>query len=197
MKLFLAMLLSLLVAYLGYANNLGFESQSHNNVTHVQHQTHRDHIRGIINSHRAIRVFSGNGIDARHTQLIQAVLGRFKLFPGIHVQLVEDRTTADVVIFNWNNRINNCFIGFQPTDTDVVLLDIDKITEDLAFQIVFLHELGHWFGMRHVCRVRGERSECSPVGYGEAVLNPAIGYDTGYSEQFTQLDLNEFHRVVD
>ena len=41
--------------------------------------------------------------------------------------------------------------------------------------IVFIHELGHFLGMDHVCRSAGETRDftCSPVGYDpDSIMNP-------------------------
>jgi len=44
------------------------------------------------------------------------------------------------------------------------------------------HELGHFLGMRHVCRSAGEGGsyECSPVGFDRAsLMNPSVSLDPG------------------
>lgn len=63
------------------------------------------------------------------------------------------------------------------------------------------HELGHALGMKHICRQSGELTDCSPVGYGPAIMNPS-GIDTDPFEPMpaigyvpTDLDLAEFRRT--
>ena len=67
------------------------------------------------------------------------------------------------------------------------------------------HELMHAVGCSHVCRTAGEASDCSPVGFGPAVMNPRTAYGdsldpsdgtTGVAQGTpTQLDLDEFRRT--
>jgi hypothetical protein len=63
------------------------------------------------------------------------------------------------------------------------------------------HETGHFLGMQHICMQADEVPDCSPVGYGVAVMNPSIVYgDTAKNETVSQstptgLDLAEFRRV--
>jgi hypothetical protein len=65
---------------------------------------------------------------------------------------------------------------------------------DQQFRTVVVHELGHWLGMRHVCRTDGWTSDsCSPIGRGEAVMNPTTG-DTQSSIPGL-LDIMEYNRA--
>lgn len=65
------------------------------------------------------------------------------------------------------------------------------------------HEIGHALGMSHVCTHDGEASDCSPVGYGFAMMNPRLSYgdalDSGpndiASDAPTEFDLAEFRRT--
>lgn len=63
------------------------------------------------------------------------------------------------------------------------------------------HETGHFLGMQHICMQPEEASDCSPVGYGVAVMNPSVVYgDTAKNETVSQstptdLDLAEFRRM--
>lgn len=55
------------------------------------------------------------------------------------------------------------------------------------------HELGHFLGMRHICRSAGERGayQCSPVGYDRAsIMNPSIALDPGVAELLNGRDPN-------
>lgn len=67
---------------------------------------------------------------------------------------------------------------------------------DDAFRSIVSHEVGHAVGMQHVCRFAGESTFCSPVGYGDAVMNPTIRTDDAVPDDVpTELDLAEFRRV--
>lgn len=69
------------------------------------------------------------------------------------------------------------------------------------------HELFHAVtgSARHVCLYAGELPDCSPVGYGSALLNPRLSYGDAAdpAAQYndiatsvpTQLDLDEWRRV--
>lgn len=63
------------------------------------------------------------------------------------------------------------------------------------------HEIGHRLGMKHVCQVSDEVSDCSTVGFGIAMMNPSITYGddakaTSVSQSVpTSLDLAEFRRA--
>ena len=199
MKLFLAIFLSIFIAYIGYVSGISEPVQqttSYNQIT-----THRDRVRDILNSNRGVTIYLDQSIDARHAELIEETLGRFKLLSRrAHVRLVDSRSDADVVVYNWNNTWNETYVGFQPIGSDIVLLDVNKLYIDEGFQIAFMHEFGHWLGMKHICRWPNEVEECSSVGTGPAVLNPAIGYlinnDCNFTDFFTSLDFAEFRRAT-
>jgi len=66
-----------------------------------------------------------------------------------------------------------------------------------------IHELGHLLGMGHVCLEHREVADCSPVGYGYAVMNPQIAYGDAFDDMSvsvstdrpTDLDLAEYRRT--
>lgn len=188
MKRLFYLFFTLLVVYLGFTDLCCCTRGS---------QWRRQQIHDIVNSSRAIKVYIRPEIDQRYISLIQESLGRFNVLPGIRVAIVEDVSRADVIVYSWNNRINDNIIGLQPESSNQILLDIRRITEaggDRALQTVFMHELGHWLGMKHVCQHRNERRECSPVGYGWAIMNPVV--ENGFVTEFTTLDISEFRRIM-
>lgn len=46
----------------------------------------------------------------------------------------------------------------------------------LGLRTAVAHELGHMLGMQHICMAANELTNCSPVGYGPAIMNPNVSY---------------------
>lgn len=86
----------------------------------------------------------------------------------------------------------------------VVELDLSCMSEEEAVATAAGHEIGHALGLSHVCTEPGELPECSPVGYGPALMGPRLRRTTGLGEVFsgargypvpTALDRAELLRV--
>lgn len=86
----------------------------------------------------------------------------------------------------------------------VVELDLSCMGGDDAAAVAVGHSIGHALGLSHVCAVPGELLECSPVGYGPALMGPRLRRATGLGEVFsgalghpepTSLDRAELLRV--
>lgn len=119
------------------------------------------------------------------------------------------RDLADVTVAHFDSG-PRCELGAGRYTPIARLIEIDPVcTQGLLVQRAALaHEIGHWLGMRHVCRFAGEVQDCSPVGYGPAVMNPSLTYgddagptlDSAYvgpvpTFQPTELDLAEYLRA--
>lgn len=101
---------------------------------------------------------------------------------------------ADVVIRHWTFNCESLILGSYTAETNYTLIDPRCSITDQQFRAVVVHELGHWLGMRHVCRPDGRTSDvCSPVGRGEAVMNPTTAIDQ--SAMPNRLDIAEYNRV--
>lgn len=109
--------------------------------------------------------------------------------------VVSSTQRPDVLVRNWREPHNPRYLGYYYTNSNYILIDVDHIYSEEQLQATFMHELGHWFGMRHICLSMEEAyrsDDCSPVGYGVAIMNHAIQYER--VSRFTDLDIQEFHR---
>ena len=107
-----------------------------------------------------------------------------------------------VRIVRWHSPDCGSFgVGRHTLGTHVVEVDPACTTGPTALRAAVAHELGHALGMHHVCRQAGPREECSPVGHGDAMMNPQLGEFDAHGEytvpqdEPTALDLAEFRRV--
>lgn len=111
---------------------------------------------------------------------------------GVHGMVVDG--PADVVVRHWTFNCDSLILGSYTVETDYTLVDPRCITTDQQFRAVIVHELGHWLGMRHVCRPDGRTTDvCSPVGRGEAVMNPHT--EAAQSSIPSRLDIAEYNRA--
>lgn len=112
----------------------------------------------------------------------------------------EFASTADVVIRPFESP--GCALaGRHVVGTRVAEVDPACTPGDTAFRTAVAHEIGHVLGMRHVCRREGEAEDCSPVGYGPALMNPYLWEQKDpldpvpFTDSPTDLDLAEFRRT--
>lgn len=110
------------------------------------------------------------------------------------------RTTASIYLFNlyvlrWDGGLSTGNIGLYEYHSSFIRLDADSMESTNQLQSVFMHETGHWLGMQHVCTGREalQRTDCSPVGRGAAIMNPFVNSDT--APRFSALDKYEFYRA--
>ncbi|TXH11333.1 MAG: hypothetical protein E6R04_01765 [Spirochaetes bacterium] len=101
---------------------------------------------------------------------------------------------SDIVIRHWTFNCETLILGSYTSETNYALVDPRCSTTDQQFRAVVVHELGHWLGMRHVCRPDGKTTDvCSPVGRGEAVMNPNTSVNQVSIPN--RLDIAEYNRV--
>lgn len=117
------------------------------------------------------------------------------------------RSTARVIVQPFNSP--SCFVDAAHwiVGTRIVEIDPTCTSSDSAFRQAVGHEIGHALGMNHVCEREGDAPDCSPVGWGDAMMGPRIrkaddspGFTEVYSgalgfDEPTELDLAEFRRV--
>jgi hypothetical protein len=122
--------------------------------------------------------------------------------------LTDNRSDARVEIFLKELNCQRNGAAFYIVGTKEVWADPVCANSDKELQTMFMHEIGHAIGMLHVCRLseKNIRNDCSPVGYGIAVLNPELHYneDVGMNGngliplstiELQSLDFAEFNRV--
>jgi hypothetical protein len=101
---------------------------------------------------------------------------------------------ADVYLRRWTFHCDSMLLGTYVAETDFIYIDPRCSGSTTQFRAVIVHEIGHWLGMRHICRVDRKTSDaCSPVGFGDAVMNPTLNLDQ--SPIPGALDLAEYRRV--
>lgn len=111
------------------------------------------------------------------------------------------RSTARVIVQPYDSEGCTLGAGRWLVGSRVVEIDPTCTPGDTAFRQAVGHEVGHALGLQHCCRHEGEAADCSPVGFGDAMMNPSL---SGGGESFdpalandapTPLDLAEFRRV--
>lgn len=119
-----------------------------------------------------------------------------------------ERSTARVIVQPYNTA-RGCQLEAARWIFGTRIVEVDrtcKVSES-AFRQAIGHEIGHALGMNHICERAGDAVDCSPVGFGDAMMGPRIrqsddgpGFGEVYSgtlgfDEPTELDLAEFRRV--
>jgi hypothetical protein len=155
------------------------------------------------NGPRYIRVGYESSWSVQHRHWIHYTLDSLNEIGGPVFLLTSD--SYDVIIKSW--RTTNCMkmSAFYTPGTNSVSIDETCLNNELSFRSMAFHEIGHFMGMVHICRYAGERANCSPVGFGDAIMNPTVVFEnidvTGRTFQIysawqpTELDRREFFRT--
>lgn len=119
-----------------------------------------------------------------------------------------NRSVARIIVQPFDSQGCSLGAGRWEVGSRVVEIDPDCTPGDTVFRQAVGHEVGHALGMVHICQHAGDALDCSPVGYGPAMMNPQLGGGTpgtiGFHEAFsdalgedapTPLDLAEYRRV--
>ncbi len=100
---------------------------------------------------------------------------------GPTFQIVESNEDIYILRSNMVDDINQCgtnsAIVYQfdaIRNKKRIVIDPTCIRGELQFKTAFMHEIGHSLGMYHVCRANEQRSDCSTVGRGLAIMNPLL-----------------------
>lgn len=136
------------------------------------------------------------GFTGYELRLFHEALPSFSTM-DIRFVVTDNPGSADLIVKPWYNPdYSDGRVGLYPGGTNYVMIATSRLETDEQFRAILLHEIGHWMGLSHVCLFADvrDRSDCSPVGVGEAVMNPVIS--SQHVQQFTTLDIAEFHRSI-
>ncbi len=142
---------------------------------------------------RILRVGVDPNFKPREVEWIRHALTFFRV---LNITATVERTNVEVMVVRWYNEPNcaNGRLGEYHLGTNFVLIDPRCISGRQQFEAVVEHELGHWLGMRHVCRPNGRTTDiCSEVGRGIGIMNPYLDFD--HLLMPTPLDIAEYDRV--
>lgn len=142
---------------------------------------------------RQITVSFDSSFNSHHLALAKDAFLYLKYF-GVTSRLVFNNGNIRVVNFQ-DTSCSTEFLGFYISETDYIIINPTCIFDDFQFERVVIHEIGHWFGMEHICDYNGLTTDlCSPIGYGKAILNPFLEMDDNNLIP-TNLDLQEYSRT--
>ncbi len=124
----------------------------------------------------------------------QTMISALQSYRAVGVRFVPTYGEPSVAVHFWTNTDpTNTMIG-EWRYQNAIYIDPNRIISKQQLQAIILHELGHWFGLKHICVRPTELPTCYPIGYGEAIMNPFLSSDN--ITEFTSLDIAEFHRVL-
>jgi hypothetical protein len=152
-----------------------------------------------------VRVCLEPGVIPIHRLWIASAMSSLDELGGPKFSFSEGR--CEVTVRMWHAPECDHMAAYHITGTREIYIDPRCAVDELQFRTLFQHEIGHFLGMMHICTAANERPVCSPVGFGEAVMNPAINFQSFMNLnglryihrtpwQPTYLDRLEFQRVM-
>lgn len=133
---------------------------------------------GVHPRPRVVRVAIQPGVWDGQESLIRNTIASMGI-PGVRLEFVD--TNAHVRVIRWANlpcdppRPHCHARGCYEHPANVIYLDPAMLPADVVWIHVVIHEVLHYLGALHVCRVPHESPVCSTVGYGVAIMNPSVG----------------------
>jgi hypothetical protein len=147
-----------------------------------------------INAERTYTVRFDRRLSQDRIEAMEEIIPEFERI-GVHLVTTTNTHTPDVYVRFWINAFPlSDMIGLYIHGYNHIYIDPIRATTRIQLQRTFAHEVGHRFGLEHVCRYPYESkpTPCSNIGFGEAVMNPYIAPYT--TVRFTNLDLLEASR---
>lgn len=135
------------------------------------------------------------GFTVEEIECFKQTFPLFNSSLGLQQQLVAVDYNSQV----FDLTVENTELDLLTTDLgrhmggNIIRLATNRMSSNHQLKMVFMHEIGHWLGMQHVC-IGSEPierlDECSSVGLGLAIMNPYNNPTLGL--RFTELDRREF-----
>ena len=156
-----------------------------------------------------VRVFvAPEWLELDKVQIRQQLVNLDALGPSFVEAGEGGRSTARVIVQPMTSGAG-CFADAAHWIVGTRIVEIDRtcMVSESSFRQAVGHEVGHALGMLHICEREGDLPDCSPVGYGDAMMGPRLrptddapGFTEAYTgalgfDEPTDLDLAEFRRV--
>jgi hypothetical protein len=148
------------------------------------------------NNYRDIIVYIDSKFTFLEHEYIKEALNNLIYF-HIRAYPTNNSRNYNIRILRWLNRkeCTDSIYGLYRNNTNYILFDPKCVFTREQFIIGIQHEIGHWLGMNHICQPdrRNSTGVCSPVGFGNAIMNPFTDLAAGTIP--SKLDLLEYNRI--
>jgi hypothetical protein len=150
----------------------------------------------LLQGQRIYVLFDGR-FSVMERKAMTDTFGRFNHDLGLVPRITETHSpfVFDLYVLRSSQGMRESDLGLYEHNTSFIRIDPLRSASYNQLSSVFMHEVGHWLGMMHVCNGREAlpRYDCSPVGRGDSIMNPFI--NPFRSAVFSEYDRLEFYRI--